>query len=275
MLPIKQEVMISQEKHDEVIGEEPHYAKDTIESLQKVYETTKNYTGVGKYALETAEGIVKKTGVIEYTGLEKHIPQVIESLDNQINKIFLTESFSITKKLQDYQDYFFSRLPPVYYELLKDRLKKLEDACTNVQKTISEKAPKSEDLNQVYDTAVKRSSDLISAMLQIPGQDAFKSLPTSVADAVAYIKATPTILKKCADEAANVEQGKALLTNINALIDSVTAVFGQSLTTVFGKIVTSGASTTTSTSATITTTTITTTTTTTTASITTDKGRLC
>jgi len=264
MIDSKQEVVISQANHDdEVIKEEAHYAKDTVESLQKVYETTKNYTGVGKYALETAEGIVKKTG------LEKHIPQVIETLDNQINKIFLTDSFSITKKLKHYQEYFFGILPPQYYETIKEKKKNLEDAVANVQKIISEKTPRSEDLNRVYDAAVKRSTDLINAVLQIPGQDAFKSLPTSVADAVTYIKATPSRLKKCTDEVANVEQGKTLLNNINTLIDSVTAVFGQTLTTVFGKVVTPGTTTTTISSTTITTTTISTTTTTE------DKGRLC
>jgi len=269
----KKEVMISEETKSN------SYAKDTAETVKQVYETAKNYTGVGKAACETVEGLVKSTGLVEATGLEKHIPAAIDGIDNRINKLFSSETFSITKRLQDYQEFFLSQLPEEYYQLVKDKLLLLQENIQLLQKMIKENAPKSqEDMKLLFNQAVAKSNELINAILAIPGNDVFKSLPTSVSGAVEYLKATPTMLKSNSGQMMDQEQIRALINKLNELVDSVTEVFGKA----WSKIIpatTNNITTATSETTTTTTSETTTTTTTTFSNIatpsTTEEGRLC
>lgn len=255
------------------------FAKDTAETVKQVYETAKNYTGVGKATCEAVEGLVKSTGLVEATGLEKHIPAAIDGIDNRINKILSSETFSITKRLQDYQEYFLSQLPEEYYGLVKDKLSLLQENIQVLQKMIQENTPRSqEDMKLLFNQAVIKSNELINAILAIPGNDVFKSLPTSVSGAVEYLKATPIMLKSNSEQMMDQEQIRALINKLNELVDSVTEVFGKALSKI---IPAANNNITASTSETTTTITSETTTTTTTTSSniatpsTTEEGRLC
>jgi len=257
----KKEIIIDED------NKSSHYVKDTAESVKQAYETAKNYTGLGKVACETVEGLVKSTGLVEATGLEKHIPAAIDGIDNRISKLFPTDI--ITKKLQDYLEYFLSQLPEEYYEVVQDKLSLVQEAIQVLQKIIKEKTPRSqEDMKLLFNQAVTKSNELINAILTIPGNDVFKSVPTSVSGAVEYLKATPAMFKSNSEQMMDQEQLKSLINKMNELVESVTEVFGKA----WSKIIPDNTNT-------ISETTTATTTTTTCSNIatpsTTEEGRLC
>jgi hypothetical protein len=249
----KQQVVISNE------GEVKQFnpAKTTGETVQVIYEAAKNYTTVGKAVCENVEDMVKKTGVIERTGLDVHIPAGLDAIDAQLNKIGLpTYVDSITEKLLACQKHFLGnlQLPEEYYEKIKNALSQLEESIQKVknglQSTIIDNTPKTpntEVLKQLLEQAIAKSKELVTAVLSIPGKDVFQSLPTSVSGAVEYIKSTPAMFQKDLEQVKEKQEVQMVISHLNSLVDSVKQVYGQAISTVSSTTTTPTTTTTTTT----------------------------